>query len=86
MLVVHQPLHRQLRLWRKCGLLGSLQMEFFCYKHAPCAGFPTRYICYHFAKAVWPYYTRWLFFPSSNIFDIVHLVGLIKEYTDTNIT
>lgn len=25
-------------------------------------------------------------FPSSNIFDIVQLVGLINEYTDTNIT
>jgi len=29
MLVLHQPLHRQRRLWRKCGLLGRLQMEFF---------------------------------------------------------
>ena len=85
MLVLHQPLHRQLRMWRIYGLLGRLQMHFY-YKHTPCAVFPTCYICYHFAKAVWPYYTRWLFFPSSNIFDIVHLVGFINEYTDINIT
>ena len=28
MLVLHQPLHRQRRLWRICGLLGRLQVEF----------------------------------------------------------
>jgi len=60
---------RHLSLWRLWGLLGRLQMESVNTNiHFPV--FPTCYIyhlsshiSHHCAKAIWPYYPRWLYYP-----------------------
>jgi hypothetical protein len=83
MLVLHQPLHRQLQLWRMCGLLGRLQMEFFVTNiHSVPSSRRATYAT--ISQRPFGHITRFGYFPLEQY--IVHLVGLIKEYTGINIT
>jgi hypothetical protein len=65
-LLLHQPVPQSgTLLWRRCGLLGHLQMQCVitnCPVFPPCYIYHLwPYVSHYFAKVIWPYYPCWLY-------------------------